>query len=161
MSLVRFRAHAIAAPKIVMLFADAASQRTWREWCLQHGFDITHKFTGRRISPTEFDFHTTLLASKNAITLPATSHAIRPLTLLPCGFEVLGEKTPTAVFPAVPDLTAKRDHLISTYGIEPTFPTFRPHVSLSYNWDGKPLLNVLPLPPPMTFDRWVVKPFED
>jgi hypothetical protein len=161
MALARFSSHASPSPKIIMLKADARSQAAWRSWCVTHGFDVTRSFSGKPIQPTEFDFHLTLLASTNPITLPASSRSIPPFTLEPCGFTVLGQKTPTAVLAPTAYLTDRRDWIITTYGIVPTYPSFRPHISLSYNWDGHPLLNILPLPPSITFDRCIVRVFED
>jgi hypothetical protein len=51
-----------------------------------------------------------------------------------------------------------REFFVTLYGIQPTFAEFKPHVSLSYSWNGSPALDDLELPSvPLLFDQMKVK----
>lgn len=148
-------------PKIVMLMADADSSDALRRYCLTHGFDITKSFSGRDIPPSQFDFHMTLFASKNVVPIPPSTVPIRPITAhgVVCG-RIGPSQTPCIMFPPIPEILDKRQALIDLYGVEPTYPNFIAHVSLSYARQGPiPQVDWLPQPPPVTFDRLSIEAF--
>lgn len=152
-----------------MVFADHDTQNALVDWCKKVGFDLTYKYSGRRIEPEDFEFHATLVACKNDVTTPITDHLFKPFSTKAIGFEVLGKdrRVPTLKLEEVSELTIMRQYFIETtvceaYGMQPTFEVFKPHVSLSYHWDGEPDLSKLKLPDfPLTFNRLVVNEFED
>lgn len=156
-----------ATQKIIMIFADHDTQNAMVSWAKKQGFDLTKKFSGKTIEPSEFDFHITIVASANKVFVPTTDHLVEPIKLRAEGFEVLGKEKniPTLKFPVTDNLGAIRtffveNHLQEVYGIEPTFEKFKPHMSLSYNWNGQPALKDLKVPPfDIVLDRLIVQEF--
>lgn len=155
-------------PRIVMLYASLETQNKLHDWCLKQGFDLTRNYNGNRIPTEEFDFHCTVIACKNSVHVPKADNRMKPLTLKPTGFEVLGvgRRVPTLKMQTTETLDIVRQYFVEqaiteAYGMIPTFETFKPHVSLSYNWDGKPDLKTLKLPTfDIILDRMVIKEFE-
>jgi hypothetical protein len=145
-------------PRIVMLVADHDTQNALAAWARARGFDLSDD--GAR----ELAFHVTLLATANDVAIPLTDHLIEPVVAHMTDFAVLGRDNDVPVMLLAPDgLAEMREHFIATYGAEPTWPEFKPHVSLSYNWDGDPETDPRDTDPidwPLVFDRLVVKPFD-
>lgn len=153
------------SPKIAMLAASHDTQNALRAWAERAGFDLTRAWGDRVITSDQFDFHVTLLATKNPVFIPETDHQIEPIEVEPIGFAALGPDadTPVLSLDASGALALAREFFVETYGAEPTFEDFKPHISLSYNWNGDPALDQdeFELPDfPLTFDRLIVKPFE-
>lgn len=150
-------------PKIALLVASSDTDNALRAWALARGFDLTRTHGGREITPDQFDFHVTLLATKNAIRAPETDHLVDALQIEATGFDVLGkaDDVPVLRVKASAALKMAREFFVEMYGAEPTFEDFKPHVSLSYKWDGAPALEDLELPTiPLLFDRLIVKAFD-
>lgn len=151
---------ATGGPKVVMLYASPTTNRLMREWAINAGFDLTKSYGGRDLAPEEFDFHLTLFATEAPITLPTGSHEIPAVTLsVPTGFAMLGKDAniPALSFGIDAALERMRGHYVQTYKARPTFPDFKPHISVSYAWAGLPDLASVALPSfPIILDRIVV-----
>lgn len=154
--------------KVVVLLASAESNAQLRAWAEAAGFDLAADYDGNPRDPARFDFHVTLLATADPAGIPETEHAIAPLTVYAEGFKVLGvdRRVPCLAIDVEADdfdvVRAMREHYLATYGAEPTFADFVPHVSLSYAWDGTPSLAELEPPDmPIVLDRIRVKPLAD
>ena len=150
-------------PRIVMLRADFETQSKLREWAKAEGFDLGWSHSGWPQGSWDFDFHVTIVASENAVRIEDGVRWIDPVTLTPTGFEVLGESTPALVIEQHATLAAIREFFVTTFGMKPTYPDFKPHVSLSYKWDGEPDIkqSAPALPPfPLVFDMLMVARFE-
>lgn len=141
--------------RIISLEVNWETQNALREWAQAAGFDLGWSFDGWPQASDYFDFHLTVIASTNKLDLPLGSRRIDKHELRATGFEVLGDNTPTLRIEADDWLKNMREFALSL-GIDPTYPEFKPHVSLSYRWSGTPALETLPLPPfPLVFD-WLV-----
>jgi hypothetical protein len=152
--------------RIVMLRATWETQEALREWAKQYGFDLGWDYSGWPQASSWFDFHVTVVASANDVKIPDEVRAIDPLTLNPTGYEVLGvdRKVPALTLEPNATLAAIRDFFIKTYGITPTFADFKPHISLSYKWDGSPDIKTsAPAFPsfPLVFDLLMVATIDD
>lgn len=146
-----------------MIYASDKTQSSMRSWCKAQGFNISKSYSGKDIKPEDFDFHITIVASKNPVFVPITQHQIQPIKLKPYGFEALGveQKVPTIRFEPSTPLKILREFYIKTYGIQPTFENFKPHMTVSYSWKGRPKLDKVSLPTfPLIFDQLIVKDFE-
>lgn len=149
--------------KIAMLAASTETQNALRAYCLAAGFDLTRTHGGREITDDMFDFHVTLMATREPVFIPETDHLIKPIEVAPTGFDVLGVKadTPVLALYATDALAMARNFFLEVYGAEPTFEDFKPHVSLSYDWEGEPDLAELDLPTfKLSFDRLIVDSFK-
>lgn len=146
--------------KVIVLLASSETNAGMRAWAQARGFDLARDYDGNPRPADRFDFHVTLVASANEVFVPETQHVIRPIGIDPEGFDVLGVDRKVPVLKMVPSarLAAMRAFFVDVYGIEPTFAEYRPHVSLSYSWDGLPDLEGLELPDmPLVFDQLRVK----
>lgn len=142
--------------KVVCLCADHDTQNMLRAFAIDAGFNIATDYDGNPRNADAFDFHVTLVASANEVGLADTQHMIKPVTAQAIGFDVLGvdRRVPVLKLAASDRLSAMRAHFVDTYGIEPTFAEYKPHVSLAYAWDGKPALEDLALPErPLVFNQ--------
>lgn len=148
-----------ATRKVICLVADDATQVALRDWCMSVGFDLGASFGGEPRHPDDFLFHLTLVASSNAVICPDIDlPVVGPFSVTTTGFAALGRDSETpvlSVFDYSGALRALRNAFIDDLGLEPTFADFKPHISLSYAWDGQPDLATLELPPfaTLTFDR--------
>lgn len=154
------------ARRIVMLRASWETQEKLREWAKAEGFDLGWSYSGWPQSSWDFDFHVTVVASSNEVRVPDGVRSIDPLTLTVSGYDVLGvdRRIPVLKLDANKTLSAIREFFVATYGVQPTFADFRPHVSLSYKWDGDPRIDGLApaLPPfPLVFDMLMVSTIDD
>jgi len=138
---------------IAMLIASHDTQNALRSYAIRAGFDIDDGFP----------FHVTLLATANPISAPETDHQIAPVAVEPDGFEALGADGDVPVLRVTSEgaLDLAREFFVEVYGAEPTFADFKPHISLSYDWQDGPELEELDAPDfPLIFDRLVVTEFK-
>lgn len=152
------------APRIVMLRANYETQDKLRAWAKAEGFDLGWSRSGWPQSSYDFDFHVTIVASEAPVRIEDGVRWIDPVTIVPTGFEVMGESTPALAIEPHKTLTAIREFFVATFGMVPTYPDFKPHVSLSYKWTGEPsIAGAVPpsLPPfPLVFDMLMVARFD-
>lgn len=154
------------ARRIVMLRASWETQEKLREWAKAQGFDLAWSYSGWPQTSWSFDFHVTVVASENEVKLADGFYPIDPLTLTASGYEVLGvdREIPTLAIEANATLSAIRSFFVATHGMKPTFPDFKPHVSLSYKWNGEPpIVEMAPALPdfPLVFDALMVAIIDD
>lgn len=145
--------------RIAMLWASHETQLALREWAIAQGFDLAWSHSGWPQTTWDFGFHVTLIATENDVLIPEGTRWIEPVTVEPVGFEVLGDddRVPVLRLAAHDALTAMRQFFIEKFEARPTFADFKPHVSLSYRWNGEPALSDLAPPHfPLVFDHLVI-----
>lgn len=152
--------------RVVVLRASWETQDKLREWAKEAGFDLAWSYSGWPQHSSNFDFHITLVASANQVRIPDEVRMVDPLTVTVDGYGVLGvdRKVPVLKIEANPTLEAMRDFFISAYGVVPTFDEFKPHISLSYKWDGAPdIVQSMPAMPsfPLVFDLLMVSTIDE
>lgn len=150
----------VISRKVVVLVASHDTQNFLKSYADAQGFDLNADYDGNPRSAERFDFHVTLVASANEVFVPETQHVIEPVELTAEGFDVLGKdrQVPVLKLKASTELQVMRQFFVDTYGIEPTFADYKPHVTLSYAWSGTPALEDLDLPTvPLVFDQLRVK----
>lgn len=153
----------VPARKVVVLLADAPTQAALRDWAEAQGFDLGASYGGAPRDPAEFEYHLTLFATVEACDMPAGEASIEPLAVYPVGFDAFGDdrSTPVLLVDSDETLHELRAAWLDACGATPTYADFRPHVSLSYAWDGAPDLALLDLPDiAMRFDRLEVRDLE-
>jgi hypothetical protein len=169
----------------IALYVSESSRVALKDWCEKQGFDLSVNFGGEQIET--FDFHCTIACSINDVALPDMDMPIKPLLAMAGGnyglpvradpdsddvpslmssgelppYKVLGENTPVLCLWG-DQISLIREFFIQNFGINPTYADFKPHISLSYNWNGKPALKDLPkeFPFRIEFDRLVIKEFK-
>lgn len=152
--------------RVVVLRASWETQEKLREWAQAQGFDLAWSYSGWPQHSHSFDFHVTIVASENEVRIPDEVRMIDPITVEADGYEVLGQerRVPCLKLSQHKTLTAIRDFFIEAFGVVPTFADYKPHISLSYNWDGEPPVESSSpsLPPfPLVFDLLMVGTIDD
>lgn len=145
--------------RIIMLRATPETQTQLREWAVAQGFDLSWGHSGWPQTMWDFDFHVTVIATENDVSIPEGTRWIEPITVEPMGFDVFGidDRVPVLRLADHPTLNSMRAFFMAAYGAKPTFEEFKPHVSLSYKWDGVPDVEALGHPPfPLVFDLLIV-----
>jgi hypothetical protein len=130
-----------------------------REWCIASGFNITTSFAGEEIDPDEFDFHITVFYSDNKKYVANGTFPIDPIELKFQRFELLGQEknVPTILIDKTNELVNIRK-IYETTGLKDSWPEWKPHLSVSYSYKGKPVLSKVSLPDfKVTVDTIVVK----
>lgn len=138
-----------ASSKFVGLYFASESEEALRNWALMSGFDLTSKYDGTTQSPSEFDFHTTIFFSTNFPYVENGVYEVDPFELELDHFELLGKEKNIPVIKINTDnwqLQMLRKGF-EDMGFKDEWPEYKPHISLSYNYNGKPDLSELTLPP--------------
>lgn len=149
------------ARRVVVLRASWETQEKLREWAQAQGFDLAWSYSGWPQHSQGFDFHVTIVASENQVRIPDEVRMIDPITVEAEGYEVFGKdrRVPCLKLAQHKALTAIRAFFVETFGVVPTFSDFKPHISLSYKWDGDPsVTESMPALPdfPLVFDLLMV-----
>lgn len=153
----------LARKFVSLMVADNAAARL-RVFCENAGFDLTHDFDGNLQSPADFDFHVTVFSSNNFpnCELPNGDYSLAELFgvssiyLSPLGYEFLGpeKNTPVLLITPTNDLMQIRDAFHYQFGLTDDYPTWKPHITLSYNDKNHPPINRVRLPTfPISVDR--------
>lgn len=134
-----------AKKKFVCLKLDAASVYNIQEWCGGR-FDQTVGHDGNKVD--EFCFHVTLFYSSNGSNIPVGEHNIPKIPLVFSDIALFGENNniPVLKLVATPELLKYR-RIFEALGLQDTWPEWKPHVTVSYNFNGnfKEIEN-LPMP---------------
>lgn len=145
--------------KYVSIQYDYETQRKLMLWAIENGFDLTMNYDGVKQSPESFDFHTTIFYSENFISLKNEIIALSvPKQVSPIGVSYIGEQENIPVIDVESvDISKIRKYYERT-GLKDKWPSYRPHISLSYNRQAPPMnLSMVPLPNfPMNFDRILI-----
>lgn len=141
----------------VCVYFDAQTNKKLMAYAKQHGFDITQSYSGENIRPEDFDFHTTIYYTCSFHD-PYNETKNISFNIDVLNLDKLGEKHD------IPVLKVKSAELQKYYkefgkkGFRSTWPTFKPHITLSYKDNN---IKNIPLPDfKITAKRLVVKPVE-
>jgi 2'-5' RNA ligase len=128
----------MAKRKYVSVQYDKESQAKLRDWALKNGFNLSVKYNGEEQDPKEFDFHTTVFYSTNEINLRNKTVKIPPTEVTITKIKFLGDNQDIPVLAIEPTDGIKdlREHFESL-GLEDKWPSYQPHISLSYAKEQK------------------------
>ena len=119
--------------KYIEVQYSAVSQGYLREYCLDNGFDITVSFSGKKIDPDNFDFHSTVWYTTSAHVIENYSEEVNIDDIRPKGFALFGPDKNVLVLEIESDkLNEIRETIGDEYGMQDEYPEFRPHITLSY-----------------------------
>jgi len=116
------------------------SAKYLRRYCLTNGIDIKTNFDGTPIESDSFVFHTTIFYTSNRIKKSIPPYlALRPVPVKPIGFDVFGENKNCLVLKleSAP-LHKMYEYFADEYGMKSDYPVYKPHITLSYAYDGRP-----------------------
>ena len=152
----------MARRKYIAVKYDEASQKKLREWATNNGFDLSVKYNGEEQSPEDFDFHTTIFFTTNEVNLRNQVILKKPTEVTITGIKFLGENedVPVLTVSASGGINELRRYY-EDLGLEDQWPSYQPHISLSYakkqvDVSGMKLPDFKP-----TYDRVEIKDIED
>lgn len=146
-----------------MLKCSVDSSKRLRTYASKSGFDLTLDFNGLPQKVDDYQFHLTIICSENEVVLDNQKKNIEPIELIPKKYEILDVDRTIPVLKIEPDesLMTMRKYFEDVHKLEPT-KDFKPHISMSYNWEGEPPLKEIPMPDfKITGDVLTIKKFED
>lgn len=150
--------------KYVSIEYDVDTQRKLRKWAKDNGFDLSVGYEGEKQDERDFNFHSTIFytTTKHDIPNHEKTLAIKGAAKV-IGFEMLGENENVPVLlVSSPVINRLRKHYEETYGMKDEWPTFKPHVSVSYSTDALPPVENIKLPEfELTFNKIKVEDLLD
>lgn len=138
----------VSKKKFVGLFFNDETNKLLRKWALDQGFDLASNFSGQKIPVDDFDFHTTIFFTTSRHSTTTGEFIIPSFQLQIDHFELLGEDHNIPVAKINPDNSQLQliRHRFVDIGYRDAWPDFKPHISLSYNYNGTPDIASLTVP---------------
>ena len=130
--------------KYIEVKYDQETQHKLAAYCQKNGIDCTQTWSGRKVEPHEFGFHTTIWYSTSYHSFENRSFQIDPISVVPTKFELFGPNQDILVM-LVEDaetsaqsqpLLDLRNSYGSLYKMQDAWPDYKPHITLSYNHSG-------------------------
>lgn len=120
--------------KYVCLHFDEKTNASLCEYTKKYGFDTGINYKGEKQSPESFDFHITVYHTTNRLKSPNIKESITPFNVTPNKMELLGKdrNIPVVKLEVSGELKAVRDWFTSL-GFKDEWPSWKPHISLSYD----------------------------
>lgn len=133
----------MAKRKYVAIIYDKDSQKKLREWAVDNGFDLTKNYSGEGQKPEDFEFHTTIFYTTNEVDLRNKKIKIDPSEVTIEGIKFLGENedVPVLKLELSGDIKEIRE-AFEDLGLEDQWPSYQPHISLSYAREKRDVSNI-------------------
>lgn len=123
--------------KYIELSYSDSDSALLRQFCQENNFDLSVRWDGSTQDPSLFDFHTTMWYTQS-------EHRIKNMKMpcyipvKPVTFSLFGDTHSVLVIELVSDELQKiREKIGNHYGLVDTRPFYRPHITVSYLWEGK------------------------
>lgn len=119
--------------KFVCLSFDAETNKKLKKYAESNGFNLGVDYSGNEIDPNSYKFHLTVYYTFNRVAAPDNIPNITPFEVEAKKLELLGKDRDVPVI-----LIKKNDNLLkireffTAHGFKDVWPTWKPHVSLSY-----------------------------
>jgi 2'-5' RNA ligase len=152
----------ITKRKYISVQYNKESQKNLRDWAQKNGFDLSVKYNGVSQDPKDFDFHTTIFYTTNEVHLRNESCRLDPTEVTITGIKFLGENKdiPVLTIESSGGIINLRKYYESL-GLEDQWPSYQPHISLSYAKEKRNVKDiVLPDFKPV-FDKVIIDDIKD
>lgn len=148
--------------KYVSVQYDDKTQKRLRDWAIENGFDLTVDYNDNPQSAEDFDFHTTIFYSTNEVNLRNQTLSHKPSNVSVVGFDLFGKdhNIPVLKLKVEGELQKLREKY-EKLGLKDEWPSYQPHISLSY---AKQKIDIDQIKLPtfdITFDKLIIKDIED
>lgn len=118
--------------KFVCLEFDKATNQALYKFAIDNGFDLSIKYDGTKQDPKDFKFHTTVFYTTTEHNISDAEIEVN-LVLKAKKFELLGKDHDVPVIKLnVNDQLKQIRDILKKQGFRDAWPTYKPHVSLSY-----------------------------
>lgn len=132
--------------KYVGVIFSEQTQKDLYKWATSNGFDLSIKYNGLPQKPTDFDFHTTVFFTTSEHDTKNGVFKVDEFTIQLVRFELLGKEKNIPVIVVDSDNLRNIRNVFEALGYQDEWPSYKPHISLSYNYKGTPDLSKLKLP---------------
>lgn len=141
--------------KYISVIYDDATQENLRNYCIEHGFDLSKTYGDETQDITDFEFHTTIFYTITEHKLKNEISSYETSQVYPVKFELLGENKDIPVLIVESEILDNIRYKYETdYNMKDKWQDFKPHISLSYNRENIPDVEKLPLPDfELVFDK--------
>lgn len=152
----------MAKRKYVAIIYDNETQKNLRAWAIKNGFNLTSNYNGDEQKPEDFEFHTTIFFTTNEVNLRNKELKLDPNNANIEGIKFLGDNEDIPVLKLsyageIKNIRKQYEDL----GLEDQWPSYQPHISLSYAKEKRDV-NDIKLPDfKPTFNKMVIKDIED
>lgn len=120
--------------KYVCLHFDDKTNESLREYAKSNGFNLGINYKGNAAPEEDFDFHITVYYTWNRLRAPEVHEEIEPFEVTPDRLKLLGENHDIPVLKVKVDGQLKSiREWFTQQGYKDKWPTYQPHVSLSYD----------------------------
>lgn len=129
--------------KFVCLKFSSETNESLRQYAKSNGFNLSVNYNGKKQDEEDFDFHITVYYTWNRVKTPIFSERIEPFTVSATKLDLLGKNKdiPVLKLKAEGDLKSIRDWF-TNMGFKDSWPSWKPHVSLSYEKKKYDLSNI-------------------
>jgi hypothetical protein len=148
--------------KYVSVIYDQPSQKKLRDWCIKNGFDLTKSYDEKDQNEKDFEFHTTIFYTTNEVSIKNETINLTPIEVTIDDIKFLGENEdiPVLTLSNSSDIMKLRKHF-EGLGLKDQWPTYLPHISVSYSKEHVDITKIkIPTFKPK-FDRIVIQDIEE
>lgn len=123
----------MAKRKYLAVVYDDESQKKLREWATSNGFNLSVNYNDAEQDPEDFEFHTTIFYTTNEVRLRNEGARFDPTAVDITGIKFLGENEdiPVLTISSSGGIINLRKYY-EDLGLEDQWPSYQPHISLSY-----------------------------
>ena len=123
--------------KFVCLSYTDETVKSLQTYCKENGFDLTSSYNGSKQAPEDFGFHTTIFYSDSYHNMEDVEVSVSPFEVKPDSLQMFGPKKNIPVLKLkLNKQIANLRELFEAQGFTDSWPEYKPHVSLSYNFTG-------------------------
>lgn len=123
--------------KYIEIQYNTATQQFLRGYCEDNGFDLGFDFNGKPADPNNFNFHSTVWFTTSKHQLENKTFKYNDV-VSPVGFNLFGEDKNVLVLEIKSvKLNTVRYHYAKTYNMKDEWPDFKPHITLTYKYEGE------------------------
>lgn len=143
---------------VAVNYSDETQERL-RDYAKKHGFDLSVGYDGSPQNASDFGFHTTIFFSTTKHDIENGKTRLKePGTVNAVSYELLGEdKNIPVIRVESKGLNDMRSHYEDFHGMADAWPTYKPHISMSYAKENLPDVTKIPLPTfPLIYDTVVI-----
>lgn len=148
--------------KYVHVTYNKETQERLREWCIKNNFNLTSRYYGEVQNIEDFIFHTTILYSLNETDLKDDIIEIsKDNKVYATGIKYLGEDLNIPVLTVKSDALQALRELFELKGLIDFWPTYLPHISISYERQTRDLSNIKLPDFDLVFDQLIIEDLEE
>ena len=123
--------------KYIEIQYSPVTQGYLRQYCKDNDFSLTTNYDGNDQDEKSFDFHSTVWYTSNKADIPNGEYDVSVTDVVPTGFALFGPDEDVLVLEIESEqINAIRAKYGDTYELTDDWPSYRPHITLCYTYNG-------------------------